>query len=112
MSSSKDLNGFMDTTWLQSHPLTEKTVLDYFSLSPFYDRSCNNEILRMQRMYRGDLGPDAITPIDDAWMNEQLALMTGIEYIVHHSTPPSLFIIYMRHRVSKEKTTLITSTTS
>lgn len=97
----------MDVAWLQSHPLTNKTVLEYFRLSPFYNRACNNETLRMQRMYRGDLDTTAATPTDDSWMNEQLALMTGTEYIVNDSTPPSLFVIYMRHRMSKEKTVLI-----
>lgn len=107
LTPSKDLTTFMDVVWLQSHPLTDRTALEYFSMSPFYDRACNNETLRMQRMYRGDLDITTATPVDDAWMNEQLALMTGIEYIVHTSTPPSLFILYMRHRVSKEKTVLV-----
>lgn len=61
----------------------------------------------MQRMYRGDLDTTTTTPIDDSWMNEQLALMTGIEYIINDSTPPSLFVIYMRNRMSREKTVLI-----
>ena len=84
----KDPNGFMDVTWLQSHPLTDKTVMEYFGLSPFYDRACNNETLRMQRMYRGDLDTTTATSTGDTWMNEQLAMMTGIEYIMHSSTPP------------------------
>jgi hypothetical protein len=106
-TTSKDLTSFMDVAWLQSHPLTDRTAMEYFSLSPFYDRACNNETLRMQRMYRGDLDTTSTTPTDDAWINEQLALMTGMEYIVHSSTPPSLFVIYMRHRMSKEKTALV-----
>jgi hypothetical protein len=32
-------------------PLTVGTVMDYFVLSPFFDRSSNNAVMRMQMMY-------------------------------------------------------------
>lgn len=32
-------------------PLTPATVMDYFSLSPFFDRSSNNAVLRMQMQF-------------------------------------------------------------
>lgn len=44
---------FRDVAWLQSFPLTDESVLDYFAMSPFYDRTCNNEVLRMQARYVG-----------------------------------------------------------
>ncbi len=34
--------------WLASYPLTRTTILDYFALSPFYERSCNNERAKEQ----------------------------------------------------------------
>lgn len=34
--------------WLASYPLTRATVLDYFALSPFYDRNCLNERAKEQ----------------------------------------------------------------
>jgi hypothetical protein len=37
-----------DDQWLSFFPLNIFTALDYFSLSPFYDRSCNNELARAQ----------------------------------------------------------------
>ncbi|KAA8498106.1 Mediator of RNA polymerase II transcription subunit 6 [Porphyridium purpureum] len=41
---------FMDKTWLSYFPLNVHTALDYFALSPFYDRSSNNELVRQQRL--------------------------------------------------------------
>lgn len=34
--------------WINAWPLSRTTVLDYFKHSPFYDRSCNNEVIFMQ----------------------------------------------------------------
>lgn len=50
---SADLSNtsFKDVIWLQRFPLSKVSVLDYFSLSPFYDRSCNNEVLKMQTKF-------------------------------------------------------------
>ena len=53
---------FKDVNWLKMHPLNDETALDYFSTSPFYDHTCNNEQLKMQ--------------------NIQKVLSTGIEYKV------------------------------
>ncbi len=37
-----------DDAWLSFFPLNVFTALDYFALSPFYDRSCNNELAKSQ----------------------------------------------------------------
>lgn len=37
-----------DDLWLASFPLNAATVLDYFAISPFYDRNCNNERAKQQ----------------------------------------------------------------
>lgn len=39
---------FHNPNFLASQPLTPHNILDYFATSPFYDKNCNNEILRMQ----------------------------------------------------------------
>jgi len=46
--------GQMETSWrseawLHAYPLHAGTVLDYFKESDWYDRTCNNEMVRMQQ---------------------------------------------------------------
>lgn len=70
-----------DSAWI---PILNTTnVMDYFSdrSNPFYDRTCNNEIVKMQR-----LNP------------EQLQNMTGLEYILLHVQEPILYVIRKQHR--------------
>lgn len=70
-------------------PLTELSVLDYFSLSQFYDRTCTNEQLRMQTRFTTAVG------------TIRLEEMVGVEYVVAETKqPPRLFIIHKRHRHS------------
>ena len=42
-----------DDQWLGFYPLNHFTALDYFSLSPFYDRSCNNELAKVKNVAIG-----------------------------------------------------------
>ena len=81
-----DYNGsFRDTVWLTSFPLNAQTVLHYFALSPFYDRTCNNERLKMQRLAL-----------------DQLKNMRGVEYElmpnVAKQLPQQLFLIRKQRR--------------
>lgn len=48
MGSPQGLTGISweDKAWLLHFPFNRDTVLDYFSNSPFYDRTCNNEQVR------------------------------------------------------------------
>ena len=50
--SEQDLTGisFRDTEWIRHIPLNRDTVLDYFANSQFYDRACNNERVKMERL--------------------------------------------------------------
>lgn len=80
-----------DTAWIQA--LDACNVMDYFSerSNPFYDRTCNNEIVKMQR-----LSPD------------QLTNMTGLEYILLHAQEPILYVIRKQHRHSPTQVTPLT----
>jgi len=86
MGDSKDnLLGISwhDSAWI---PILNPTnVMDYFMerSNPFYDRMCNNEIVKMQR-----LGI------------EHLSNMTGIEYMLLHVQEPILYVIRKQHRHS------------
>ncbi len=75
-----------DKTWLSYLSLNATTALDYFSLSPFYDASCNNELVKMQR-----LDPAAILPT-----------MTGVEYSVEpvppDREPARIYIVHKGYR--------------
>ncbi|KAF4525895.1 hypothetical protein B566_EDAN013144 [Ephemera danica] len=70
--------------------LNPSNIMDYFSQrsNPFFDRTCNNEIVNMQR-----LSP------------EQLTNMTGLEYILLHVQEPILYVIRKQHRHSPTQAT-------
>uniref|UniRef100_T1JAN2 Mediator of RNA polymerase II transcription subunit 6 n=1 Tax=Strigamia maritima TaxID=126957 RepID=T1JAN2_STRMM len=70
-----------DSAWIPI--LKPNNVLDYFSerSNPFYDRTCNNEVIKMQR-----LNP------------EQMNNMTGIEYVLFYAQEPILYVVRKQHR--------------
>lgn len=72
-----------DSAWIPV--LNPGNVMDYFSerTNPFYDRTCNNEIVKMQRLSL-----------------DQLNNMTGLEYILLHVQDPILYVIRKQHRHS------------
>lgn len=83
MSAKNDSNppnllgiSWHDSAWISG--LDGSNVLEYFSerSNPFYDRMCNNETVKMQRL-------------DPEVMND----MTGLEYILLHVQDPILYII-------------------
>lgn len=91
MSSDKDQNlgiSWHDSAWIPM--LSPANVLDYFSerSNPFYDRQCNNEIIKMQRLSQ-----------------DQLANMTGVEYILLHVQEPILYIVRKQYRHSPQQAT-------
>lgn len=82
------LISFHDPVWLETFPLTKDTAMDYFALSTFYDKTCNNQQCKMQRL-----------PL------ESMKQMKGIEYELILSKEPSLFVIRKQVRHSPETVT-------
>lgn len=82
-SDDDDLTQVMwnDKVWLQYFPLNDQSAMLYFSMSQFYDKNCNNEIIRMQRL-------------DPALLRS----MKGIEYSLTGNPAPGLFIITKSER--------------
>ncbi|XP_034783404.1 mediator of RNA polymerase II transcription subunit 6 isoform X2 [Acipenser ruthenus] len=85
MATSDNLLGisWVDSGWIPI--LNPGNVLDYFSerSNPFYDRTCNNEVVKMQRLTL-----------------EHLNQMVGVEYILLHAQEPILYIIRKQQRQS------------
>lgn len=77
-----------DSAWIPH--LNPQNILDYFcqKSNPFYDKMCNNEIAKMQR-----LSP------------EQMTMMTGIEYVLLHVQEPILYVIRRQDRMSPDTAT-------
>jgi hypothetical protein len=72
--------------------ITPDNVLSYFcdhNNAAFYDRTSDNEQLRMQNVGLQGYGI----------MNEMLSRMTGIQYVLHSSSPP-LYVICKQRRNS------------
>ncbi|CAH2094581.1 unnamed protein product [Euphydryas editha] len=76
-----------DSAWIPS--LNPSNIMDYFSerSNPFFDRTCNNEVVKMQRLNM-----------------DQLRNMTGLEYILLHVQEPILYVIRKQHRHSPDQT--------
>ncbi|KAI1285002.1 Mediator of RNA polymerase II transcription subunit 6 [Halotydeus destructor] len=77
-----------DSNWIPH--LNPSNILDYFSerSNPFYDRTCNNEIIKMQRA-------------DPEQMNH----MQGKEYILLHCQEPILYVIRKQYRHTPSEVT-------
>ncbi|GAA5843814.1 hypothetical protein JCM11251_001810 [Rhodosporidiobolus azoricus] len=79
---------------------TPQLAIEYFSLSPFFDKSSNNAQLRMQMMFsRGGM-----EGVDE---EAELRRFTGVEYVVAHAAPPNLFILHKRNRTSPYEATVL-----
>ena len=85
---------YTDIQWLQAFGLGKTTALDYFATSPFFDRNCSNQVLRTQGIFDSP---------------EQLAQMTGLEYILDQMrcVEPSLFVIRKQRRTGPREVQLL-----
>ncbi|GME93248.1 unnamed protein product [Ambrosiozyma monospora] len=86
--------------WVNAFGLRTDNVLEYFSQSPFFDRTSNNQVLKMQNQF-----------IDLNYMNrpykmllQDLKKMKGLEFIIAMVREPDFWIIRKQIRYSEVKT--------
>ena len=77
---------WVDSAWIPV--LNQANVMDYFSerTNPFYDRTCNNEILKMQKL---------------GLLDAQLGNMQGTEYCLLHVQEPILYVVRKQRVITK-----------
>lgn len=82
-----------DSAWIPV--LSQANVMDYFAerSNPFYERTCNNEILKMQKLGVADM---------------QLQNMQGTEYQLLHVQEPILYVVRKQIRHSPTQVTPVT----
>lgn len=100
-----------DTAWIAV--LNPSNVMDYFmeKSNPFYDRTCNNEIVKMQRQSFEHLKyvPNSVYVRLKANFNLCLCCsnMVGVEYILLHVQDPILYVVRKQHRHTPAEATPI-----
>lgn len=82
--------------WINFHGLRTDNVLEYFSQSPFWDRQCNNQQLKMQRQFQGDHAAGTVLSIPT--FDGELRKLRGVEYVVHLIKEPDLWVIRRERR--------------
>lgn len=89
-SDNKFSISWHDSAWIPI--LNADNVLDYFCQrsNTFYDKTCNNEHVKMQRLDPG-----------------QLQYMTGVEYELIHAQDPILYVIKKQMRHSPNQVTAL-----
>lgn len=109
--------------WIQTFGLHTDNVLDYFSESPFFDKTANNQVIKMQRQFAE---PTATATYSDDWshldplrrevlqrypqhaqLERELAKLTGMEYVVAEVREPDFWVIKKQER-GNTITTLMT----
>lgn len=85
--------------YIQHFGLHSANVLDYFAESPFYDRTSNNQVLRMQLQFQPI--PPNVHP--QKYFQSRLTEMTGIEFVVAHTREPDFWVIRKQNRSSPEQ---------
>ena len=110
--------------WIQSFGLHTDNVLDYFSQSPFFDKTSNNQVVKMQQQFSQQGTPPSSMPINSsgtaplersaiwerypvhAMLERELLKLKGIEYMLVLVREPDLWIIrkQMRHDASSTTT--------
>ncbi|WPK25090.1 hypothetical protein PUMCH_002392 [Australozyma saopauloensis] len=97
-SSPLDEIQWKSPEWIQHFGLHSANVLDYFAESPFYDRTSNNQVLRMQLQFQPI--PPNVHP--QKYFQSRLTEMTGIEFVVAYTREPDFWVVRKQNRSSPE----------
>lgn len=91
MSDPLDEIQWKSPEFIQQRGLNTGNVLEYFALSPFYDRTSNNQALLMQFYFQD--------------MSSRLKEMRGVEFVIAIAREPDFWIIRKQFRKSPTSTT-------
>ncbi|KAG7194033.1 Mediator of RNA polymerase II transcription subunit 6 [Scheffersomyces spartinae] len=84
--------------WIQHFGLYTANVLDYFAALPFYDRTSNNQVVRMQFQFTPP--PQGTNPA--YFLQEKLQDMVGVEFIILYVREPDFWIIRKQKRLDRQ----------
>lgn len=86
--------------WIQQFGLHTGNVLDYFAESPFYDRTSNNQVLRMQFQFQQI--PPNVHP--QRYLQSKLTEMVGVEFVIAYVREPDFWIVRKQRRINSTDT--------
>lgn len=89
--------------WVNMFGLRTDNVLEYFSQSPFFDRSSNNQVIKMQSQFTEQNFINK--PYDEIVV--ELKKMKGIEFIIALVKEPDFWIIRKQNRLNESVTQTI-----
>ncbi|KAI0460971.1 hypothetical protein LJB42_001300 [Komagataella kurtzmanii] len=84
--------------WIQTFGLRTDNVLEYFSQSPFFDRSSNNQVLKMQSQFNEQF--QIQLQQNPHFLQQELKKMKGVEFIVAYTQEPNFWVIRKQFRKS------------
>ncbi|KAI5967838.1 MED6 [Candida pseudojiufengensis] len=88
--------------FIQERGLNTGNVLEYFALSPFYDRTSNNQVLMMQFQYQQIQLPVHMN--FHQYFQSRLSEMTGVEFVIAFVREPDFWIIRKQKRLNQQHT--------
>lgn len=91
--------------FIQERGLNTANVLEYFALSPFYDRTSNNQVLMMQFQYQQIQIPVHIS--FHQYFQSRLSEMTGIEFVIAFVKEPDFWIVRKQKRLNPQSATAL-----
>lgn len=81
--------------WIQHFGLRSDNVLEYFAESPFYDRTSNNQVVKMQHQFQAEG-----QVLSSEFIQQEVMRMRGVEFVVVHTKEPDFWVIRKQNRLS------------